>query len=92
MRVRRDVDDTGRSTARERVVQQVRQQEVAEVVDLELGLVAVDRHDALAQYDARVVEQNVEPIVLRRERVGERAHRRERREVDGHRLDPHRQQ
>ena len=72
----------------ELVAQQARQQEVAQVVDLELRLVAVVGHDALLQHEPALFTSTSRRSCCACERVGERVHRRERREVDRDGLDP----
>src|SRR5919199_539280 len=55
---------------------------VAEVVGAEVELEAVGRAAARRSHDAGVVDQEVEPVVLQLEALGEQAHRGEVREVE----------
>ena len=84
--VRRDDHDPRRRTGDELFAEQVRQQEVPEVVRLELRLVTVNRGAPFLEDHTRVVDEDVEPIVRRRELGHECAHRRERCEVERHHL------
>mmetsp|Transcript_108310 Transcript_108310/g.305354 ORF Transcript_108310/g.305354 Transcript_108310/m.305354 type:complete len:259 (+) Transcript_108310:145-921(+) len=66
------VNNTGRRALLQHVLQQLREQEVAEVVGAHLQLEAILCVGKWREHDSRIVHQNVQAVILGLERVAER--------------------
>ena len=81
LRDRRDVDDARRRTGDDRGQQRAREQEAGQVVHREVHLVAVLADLTVLEQDARVVDQDVDALVVAEDRLRQRPHLGERGEV-----------